>query len=176
MKIFFKLVEQNKIRERIALVRALRDFTEYKHKVKFYLNILRDLEHYENYEIEVKEICIKKYKSLFLRNGIEITSENESKFDNLIEELDSINLDDIKLPKNITKNITTDYRDEIFNDIKSLKIRLIYLKTGKLVNGCIPPYTECPYKSKCVMVNNCYHLGRKHSVAFSCGFARTFEV
>ena len=172
MKIFFKLVEQNKIRERIALVRALREIDNYKHKIKFYVNILKDLERYGNYEIEALEIGIEKHKLLFLRNGIEITSENECELDNLIKALSSVDFDKIKKSKNIDKS----YYNEIRNDIKSLKMRLIYLKTGKLVDGCIPPYTECPYKSKCVMVNNCYHLGRKHNVAFSCGFARTFEV
>ncbi len=172
MKIFFKLIKQNKVKERISLIRALKEIDEDKHILKFYLNLIKDLERYGDYEIEVKEILIKKYKYLFLRNGIEITSENESKLDNLIEELDSINLDDIELPKNINE----DYCNKIKRNIKSLKMQLMFLKTGKLVDWCIPPYTECPCKNKCTMVNNCFHLGIEHSVVFSCRFARTFEV
>lgn len=98
----------------------------------------------------------------------------KSKLDSLIEELDSINLNDIELPK----NITDDYFNKIKNDINSIKLNLVYLKTGKITDdrGRIPPYIECPYKSKCTMANNCYHLGREHSVAFSCLFARAFEA
>jgi hypothetical protein len=47
----------------------------------------------------------------------------------------------------------------------------------KLVDGRIPPLTECPYKAECPMAGtSCHHKGTEHKVAFSCGAARAFEL
>jgi len=44
-----------------------------------------------------------------------------------------------------------------------------------LINGCIPAYTECPFKDKC-RPTRCHHKGKKHEVPFSCGFARAYDL
>ena len=47
-----------------------------------------------------------------------------------------------------------------------------------LVDGLIPAHTECPYKSKCAFAikDACWHKGRFHDVAFSCGAARGWAL
>ena len=47
-----------------------------------------------------------------------------------------------------------------------------------LVDGLIPPNTVCPYKEQCPSAHNgdCGHKGIDHTVAYSCGFARMFEI
>jgi len=46
---------------------------------------------------------------------------------------------------------------------------------AKLIDGKIPAFTECPYKSKC-NPEICNHQGSDHQVAFSCAFARAYEL
>lgn len=46
----------------------------------------------------------------------------------------------------------------------------------KLVGGCIPAHTECPYKENCDYVEGCHHKGVEHEVPFSCGAARFYRV
>lgn len=47
-----------------------------------------------------------------------------------------------------------------------------------LINGKIPPHTECPWKLSCQarMFHHCHHMGKKHEVEFSCAFARGFNA
>lgn len=51
---------------------------------------------------------------------------------------------------------------------------------SKLVDGWIPAYTECPFKKECIWaksnIDNCIHKGKNHSVDFSCGIARGFDL
>lgn len=48
----------------------------------------------------------------------------------------------------------------------------------QLVEGRIPPHTECPFRERCeiAMANECHHKGREHTVAFSCASARGFDL
>jgi len=48
----------------------------------------------------------------------------------------------------------------------------------KLVDGLIPAHTECPYRTECggFAKISCIHHGVKHTIDFSCGFARAFEI
>lgn len=48
----------------------------------------------------------------------------------------------------------------------------------KLVDGMIPAYSQCPFASACELkkVDNCGHQGERHSVPYSCGLARLFEI
>lgn len=47
-----------------------------------------------------------------------------------------------------------------------------------LINGCIPPHTECPWKSECLAAkkHSCHHTGKRHEVSFSCALARGFDL
>jgi ribosomal protein L32 len=47
-----------------------------------------------------------------------------------------------------------------------------------LINGKIPARTECPFKDRCPFVTNktCHHRGIEHTIAFSCGAARAFDL
>ena len=49
---------------------------------------------------------------------------------------------------------------------------------GKLKNGRIPQYTECPFKEECCehINSHCAHNGKNHKVEFSCGYARAFNL
>jgi len=49
---------------------------------------------------------------------------------------------------------------------------------NKLVNGSIPAYTACPYRTECkdFAKNFCVHTGTNHPVPFSCAMARSFEI
>lgn len=49
---------------------------------------------------------------------------------------------------------------------------------SKLIQGKIPAFTECPYKNKCssITTGNCNHTGIMHTKAYSCGFARAFQI
>jgi hypothetical protein len=47
---------------------------------------------------------------------------------------------------------------------------------NKLVNGKIPANTECPWKTKCGLVQGCHHKGINHDIPFSCAAARGFEI
>lgn len=46
------------------------------------------------------------------------------------------------------------------------------------VDGCIPAFTECPYRKECgdYAKECCQHKGTKHEVPFSCGLARGLEI
>ncbi len=48
----------------------------------------------------------------------------------------------------------------------------------KLVNGRIPIGQECPFRDQCHEAANgdCAHQGAEHTVAFSCGYARLFDI
>lgn len=46
----------------------------------------------------------------------------------------------------------------------------------KLQRGLIPPHTVCPYRQECPEVDVCSHGGKDHTVAFSCGLARLFDL
>jgi len=48
----------------------------------------------------------------------------------------------------------------------------------KLVDGLIPAHTECPYRTDCgdYGAKCCIQKGVDHTVDFSCGFARAFEI
>jgi hypothetical protein len=49
---------------------------------------------------------------------------------------------------------------------------------SQLVEGNIPSNTVCPFRVECSSASNgqCHHQGLSHSVPFSCGFARLFEI
>jgi len=49
---------------------------------------------------------------------------------------------------------------------------------SKLVDGNVPAYTACPYKTECkdFAKNFCVHTGTNHPVPFSCAMARSFEI
>lgn len=42
-------------------------------------------------------------------------------------------------------------------------------------HGRIPAHTECPFKAKCGDIG-CHHKGKEHTVPFSCGMARGWEI
>lgn len=48
----------------------------------------------------------------------------------------------------------------------------------KLVEGKIPPHTECPFAKECEIksMGKCWHKGVEHNVYFSCGAARGFDI
>lgn len=46
---------------------------------------------------------------------------------------------------------------------------------SKLIDGRIPPKTECPFKDRCNQASVCKHNGIEHTCAFSCGLARLFD-
>lgn len=48
----------------------------------------------------------------------------------------------------------------------------------KLVDGCVPAFTECPFKEQCSkdMPHFCEHLGTEHKVPYSCAIARSYEI
>jgi hypothetical protein len=48
----------------------------------------------------------------------------------------------------------------------------------KLVGGKIPAHVPCPHKDECRSDKDgtCGHKGIDHSVPYSCGFARLFEL
>ena len=52
------------------------------------------------------------------------------------------------------------------------------LNDNLLVNGKIPPHTECPYRIYCASFRNgnCYHQGARHRVAYSCASARGWAI
>lgn len=52
------------------------------------------------------------------------------------------------------------------------------MERSKLVKGKIPPHTECPYRETCSKPGRdlCNHLGKDHTVEFSCGLARAFDI
>jgi hypothetical protein len=47
-----------------------------------------------------------------------------------------------------------------------------------LVEGKIPSHTECPFRSQCSFAENntCHHNGKAHTIAYSCGAARAFDL
>lgn len=49
---------------------------------------------------------------------------------------------------------------------------------GILVDGYIPAHTACPYTEDCSLASQgiCSHRGTHHTVPFSCGAARGFEI
>jgi hypothetical protein len=49
---------------------------------------------------------------------------------------------------------------------------------AKLVKGKIPVNTPCPFKDECSSAKNktCAHKGLEHTVSFSCGYARAFQI
>ena len=51
-------------------------------------------------------------------------------------------------------------------------------KDGQLVNGRIPAGQECPFTSMCSLkaANQCDHKGISHTVDFSCGAARAYDI
>lgn len=50
--------------------------------------------------------------------------------------------------------------------------------SGWIIDGRIPPRTECPYRSECPIASagECRHRGIDHDVYFSCATARLFEI
>lgn len=48
----------------------------------------------------------------------------------------------------------------------------------KLVQGKIPIGQECPFKGECTEALNgdCGHRGIEHTVPYSCGYARLFDM
>ncbi len=48
----------------------------------------------------------------------------------------------------------------------------------KLVRGLIPIGQVCPYRSECTEAQNgdCGHKGVEHTVPYSCGLARMFQI
>lgn len=51
------------------------------------------------------------------------------------------------------------------------------MKNNLLDNGNIAAHTECPFRERCEIkkVGQCKHLGKEHSVEFSCAAARLFN-
>lgn len=50
-------------------------------------------------------------------------------------------------------------------------------KPSQLVNGRIPPHTPCPFTAQCPSHgNSCGHKGVEHIMAYSCGYARAFDL
>jgi len=47
--------------------------------------------------------------------------------------------------------------------------------SSKLVNGKIPKNTTCPFLKDCLSPT-CPHKGVNHSIEFSCGYARAFDL
>jgi hypothetical protein len=49
---------------------------------------------------------------------------------------------------------------------------------SKLIDGCIPANTVCPYRGQCViaMKRKCTHFGGRAKVPYSCAAARTFDM
>jgi hypothetical protein len=49
---------------------------------------------------------------------------------------------------------------------------------NQLVEGRIPAHTPCPFRSECTEAANghCAHMGTEHTVPFSCGYARLFNI
>jgi hypothetical protein len=47
-----------------------------------------------------------------------------------------------------------------------------------LVEGKIPAGTECPFRNECNEAKNgdCGHQGVNHTVPYSCGYARLFNI
>lgn len=46
-----------------------------------------------------------------------------------------------------------------------------------LVDGRIPAFTDCPFRDKCPSgKTGCKQTGKDHSIAFSCAFARGFDL
>ena len=47
-----------------------------------------------------------------------------------------------------------------------------------LVEGKIPANTECPFRNECNEAANgdCGHQGTAHTVPYSCGYARLFNI
>ena len=50
--------------------------------------------------------------------------------------------------------------------------------TSKLVDGRIPAYTPCPFRSECPIAkdNACRHMGVQHKIPFSCASARGYDL
>lgn len=48
----------------------------------------------------------------------------------------------------------------------------------QLHEGKIPAHTECPFKAECNdgVKGWCAHKGKEHTVPFSCGTARAFDL
>jgi len=46
---------------------------------------------------------------------------------------------------------------------------------SKLIEGFIPPKTKCPFKDQCQLVTVCKHLGERHTVQYSCAYARVLD-
>lgn len=49
---------------------------------------------------------------------------------------------------------------------------------SKLDNGKIPAHTVCPFRDQCgfVEAGTCHHKGTEHTVQFSCGAARAYDI
>lgn len=50
---------------------------------------------------------------------------------------------------------------------------------GKLTQGLIPAFRECPFKDKCKKTDffeHCTHEGDQHQLPFSCAVARLFDI
>lgn len=52
------------------------------------------------------------------------------------------------------------------------------MNNSVLVDGNIPAWTECPFKSQCKFVQEgtCGHHGEGHTVSYSCAAARLFDL
>ncbi len=52
------------------------------------------------------------------------------------------------------------------------------MSSSKLVDGRIPAGTKCPFKGECeyYKAGECGHFGKDHTVAYSCGVARLYDV
>jgi hypothetical protein len=46
---------------------------------------------------------------------------------------------------------------------------------AKLIEGFIPPRTICPFKNICQLSVICKHMGKQHTVQFSCAYARVLD-
>lgn len=51
-------------------------------------------------------------------------------------------------------------------------------RPSNLTKGKIPAHTECPFKTECPYpkLEQCGHKGVKHTVDYSCGLARLFDI
>jgi hypothetical protein len=50
------------------------------------------------------------------------------------------------------------------------------MKQKVLVDGNIPANTVCPFKFECKLAPTCHHMGKDHSVSYSCACARLHEM
>ena len=67
--------------------------------------------------------------------------------------------------------------------MKTMSATMTTSMNSKLVKGRIPPFTPCPFRSECPSAQpdvpqnvGCGHQGIHHTVAYSCGYARAFDL